>query len=76
MFNVFDKAAHNDAVIDYFALFPKGYGDGGWFIFNIPDFYITGGIIFACVAYFVVTISQIMRERKNKEKSKDGKDTH
>lgn len=67
MFNVFDKAAHNDAVIDYFALFPKSPDDVGWFIFNVPDFYITGGIIFACVAYVVSYIIQIVRNKKNKK---------
>jgi lipoprotein signal peptidase len=59
-FNVFDKVAHNNNVIDYFELFPKH----SWFIFNIPDFYITGGIVFVCTAIMFNFIKQIIKDKK------------
>jgi lipoprotein signal peptidase len=62
LFNIFDKVAHHNEVIDYFDLFPPN----SWFIFNIPDFYITGGIIFTCVSYIVVTITKMVKEKKAK----------
>jgi lipoprotein signal peptidase len=66
MFNVFDKVAHNDCVVDYFELFPQHT----WFIFNVPDFFITGGIIFTCGSYLVVFIIQMIKDKKNKHNKK------
>lgn len=62
MFNVFDKAAHHDYVIDYFDFVFMN------FVCNIPDIFITGGIFFTCGAFIVVFIIQIIQEKKQKNK--------
>lgn len=66
IFNIFDKVAHDNYVVDYFELFPQHT----WFIFNIPDFFITGGIIFTCVAYIVVFVVQMVKDKKSNQNKK------
>jgi lipoprotein signal peptidase len=57
--------------VDYFEMFPKNGSSGtGWFIFNIPDFYITGGIFFTCGAFIIVFIIQMINDKKNSKVKK------
>ena len=64
LFNVFDKVAHDDNVIDYLNLFPRTSPFGS---FNVPDLCITTGIIFTCVSYVVVLIIKIVKDKKTKK---------